>query len=238
MASGYACCNICEEDYDFDHRLPKSLVCGHFLCNFCLLGRGQPLRSCPVCRQTIDDPENVPNNLTMIDYMERKKQKRREKEQKALRDSLKDLLLALEESRGKSEQDLEESKRILAETLENKLEIFRSYAGDKFNESLMGHCENGDIVSHISSTATAQLCHRIQFLEEQTVVLRSLLDQAYIHQEEVTSCKESMQSALQTLGLRNMAEVTWNAYKEHLLDHFRERSREGPSSDRVCRTGK
>ncbi len=174
----------------------------------------------------------------MIDYMERKKQKRREKEQKALRENLNGLIRAAEDGLSKSEKDLEETKQILTETLENKLEVFCSYARDKFNESLMNHCVNGELVSHLTSTATGQLLCRIQSLEEQTAVLNSLLDQGYIGQDEVSNCEQAIQNALRTdQGLSNIVEVTWNAYKEHLLDHFNETSREAPSGDVILRTG-
>ncbi len=76
MASDYASCPICMEDYDFEKRIPKSPHCRHTLCKSCLLKDGRPLKKCPSCRKPIAKPKNVVNDLTMIDYMERKQQDR------------------------------------------------------------------------------------------------------------------------------------------------------------------
>ncbi len=79
MASDYACCPICMEDYDLDKSLPKSLDCRHSLCKSCLIKDGQPMKKCPSCRQPIVSPEKVVNDLTMIDYLARKRQKKTRK---------------------------------------------------------------------------------------------------------------------------------------------------------------
>ncbi len=72
MANEYGTCPICMEDYDLDTRIPKSLDCRHSLCKLCLQHSGQPLNSCPICRQPVRNHTKIPNDFTMIEYLQYK----------------------------------------------------------------------------------------------------------------------------------------------------------------------
>ncbi len=91
MASEYGTCPICMEDFDLENRMPKSLECRHSLCKLCLMNKRHPLSSCPICRQPVRKHENVPHDLTMIDYVNHKRRKVYLKEQEKIRKRLSDL---------------------------------------------------------------------------------------------------------------------------------------------------
>lgn len=74
-------CPVCMEQFSFDDRMPKILNCQHTLCQPCVEALVQTDTDgafatlvCPECRSTQRTPwqglAHVPNNLTMLRYME------------------------------------------------------------------------------------------------------------------------------------------------------------------------
>ncbi len=134
MASDFSSCPICIDDYDLDQRIPKSLDCRHSLCKGCLMHEGKPLKQCPSCRQPINNPGKVVNDLTMIDYLERKRQKRRDREQADLKKQLRFLQETLSKELKATQSQLDGQKQSYLDVAERKMNEFTSYARCMFNE--------------------------------------------------------------------------------------------------------
>ncbi len=76
-------CPVCMESFDLDEHMPKSLDCRHAVCTECMLHpRGRPLRVCPICCRDIIDSSALPNDLSIIAYLEKIKREKYLKEQK------------------------------------------------------------------------------------------------------------------------------------------------------------
>ncbi len=78
-------CPVCMESFGLDKHIPKSLDCRHAVCAECVMnegGRGQPLQRCPICRRAITDHSTLPNDLTLISYLEKNKREKYLKERK------------------------------------------------------------------------------------------------------------------------------------------------------------
>ena len=128
MASEYGVCPICMEDYDLDTRMPKSLHCRHSLCKLCLMNNGKPLKSCPICRQQVKNPDKIPNDLTMIDYLHHIQRKRYLKEQEAMRKKLGDLRESAKVELGHIERfQVERSQAV-----DGRDKLFREYTKSLF----------------------------------------------------------------------------------------------------------
>ncbi len=143
MASEYAACPICMEDYDLDIRIPKSLDCRHSLCKLCLMNKGQPLRSCPICRQPVNNPDNVPNDLTMIEYFNHKERKKRLKEQETLRKKLRDLADRVRVELVQTEKSQQDHNLVLG----GREKLFRQYCKSLF-ETCLEQCSLKDALRH------------------------------------------------------------------------------------------
>ena len=223
------------EEYDLDQRLPKSLDCRHALCKACLVRDGRALRKCPSCRQPIDKPTNVVNDLTMIDYLERKQQKRREREQKKLQEELRNLLETISQELRALESLKENQKRTTANLTRKKINAFSDYAKCVFKETLAHQNKNKQVMSKMASVNSAQLDARIQFLHENTAVVTSLLEQSFINQDDFDKCTSETQSIIQS-KLTNSGESVenmWSVYREFLLDHYTVASRQGTPEKQV-----
>ncbi len=76
-------CPICMESFGADEHIPKSLDCRHAVCAKCVMNEGgQPLQRCPICRRAITDHSTLPNDLTLISYLEKNKREKYLKERK------------------------------------------------------------------------------------------------------------------------------------------------------------
>ncbi len=73
-------CPVCLEPYDGEEHIPKSLDCRHAVCKECLL---TPLKQCPLCRRGIGkNLSAIPNDLSIIAYLEKNKHEQSVKEKK------------------------------------------------------------------------------------------------------------------------------------------------------------
>ncbi len=233
MASDYACCPICMEDYDLENKIPKSLDCRHSLCNSCLLRDGKLLKKCPCCRQPIASIDKVVNDLTMIDYLERKLQKRREREQGERKAKLRDLLEDVSKELLRTEADLDKRKQTNLVVAKEKLDVFHTHAKQIFSEALVYQSDNEEVVSKMASMNTGELNDKIQLLQEHTTLVTSLLEQSYINEHDFEERRGEIQKLIQpnTSPLEDAGENLWNIYREFLLDQFRKASKDGPSTD-------
>ncbi len=136
MASEYGTCPISMEDYDLDSRLPKSLDCRHSLCELCLINKGDALSSCPICREPVTNPDNVPKDLTMMDYLQHKQRRKYLKEQQALRKKLTDLAESAKVELG----HIERSQKDRSEFLDGREKLFREHTKSLFKTCLEQCC--------------------------------------------------------------------------------------------------
>ncbi len=239
MASDYSCCPICMEGYDLDRILPKSLDCRHSLCKTCLMSDGKPLKQCPSCRQPINNPENAVNDLTMIDYLERKRQKRREREQRDRKTKLIALLETVSQELLRTEADLDERKHSNLELAKEKLDVFASHAKCVLKETLIHQSENEEVVSKMASINIGELNDKIQLLREHRALVTSLLEQPYINQDDFEERESEIQRIIQsdTSPLEDDRENLWSIYRGFLLDQFVKASKRGPSTDTKYQLG-
>ncbi len=192
-----------------------------------------PLRKCPSCRQPISNPDNTVNDLTMIDYLERKRQERREREQSERKEKLRDLLEAVSQELFRAEADLDKRKHSNVELAKEKLDVFASHAKRVFNETLIHQRENEEIAYKMASRNFGVLNDKIQLLQEHTALVMSLLEQSYINQDDLEERENEIQRAIQsnTSPLEDPSKNLWNTYIEFLLDQFVKASKLGPSAD-------
>ncbi len=230
------------EDYDLDKRIPKSLDCRHSICKSCLVRDGKPqkpLKRCPSCRQKINDPENAANDLTMIDYLERKRQKRRGREQKERKAKLRDLLKTVSQELRKTEADLDEQKKSSLELAEENMGVFAVHAKDAFRKALLQLTENEEVVCKMASKNNQELNDRMQLLQTLTALVTSLLEQPYVNDDDFDACGREIQMGMQqeTSLLQDQSESLWNIYREFLLDQFLRASSVMPIKDSNDRQG-
>ncbi len=239
MADDFACCPICMDDYDLDKRLPKSLDCRHSLCKSCLLNKGRPLRRCPSCRQNIDKPRNAANDLTMIDYLERKQQKRREGEQTKLREGLRNLLETISKELRAAEGVDEDQKRSTVKLTRKKKKSFCANAIGVVNKTSTPQNENKQAMSKMASVNREQPDARIQSLHEKKGLIMSMLQQSYINQEEFNRCKSETHKIIQSKAthFNDSVENMWNVYRDCPLNDYVEAATQTPSNEKVCPIG-
>ena len=76
-------CPVCLESFGLEEHIPKSLDCRHAVCSECLVNAGgQPLQKCPICRRAINNYSAIPNDLSIIAYLEKNKREKYLKERK------------------------------------------------------------------------------------------------------------------------------------------------------------
>ncbi len=158
MASEYGTCPICMEDYDLDTRMPKSLHCRHSMCKLCLGNCGHPLSSCPICRHPVKNPGNIPNDLTMIDYLHHLQRQGYLKEQEAMRKKLRDMTESVKEEIG----HIENFQVELSRTVDWREKVFSNYSKSLFEEclercSLKDSLRHGESLSCFVKTILTQL---------------------------------------------------------------------------------
>ncbi|XP_052122111.1 E3 ubiquitin-protein ligase RNF182-like [Frankliniella occidentalis] len=63
-------CDICFNLFDLDHHRPKSLICGHTICQECVQNPGLGGK-CPTCRKDLNaDPAALPDTIALIRLIE------------------------------------------------------------------------------------------------------------------------------------------------------------------------
>ncbi len=194
---------------------------------------GRPLRKCPSCRQPIGSPENAFNDLTMIDYLERKRQRRRERKQKDRKAKLRDFLETASQELVRTEAALDERKQSNLQLAKEKLDIFAAHAKYVFSEALVQQSENEEVVSKMASANTRELNDRNQRLQEYMALVTSLLEQSYINQEAFDGCGKVLKAMqYKTLPFKDPSVRLWDIYRKCLLKQFTDASKIGPSTNR------
>ena len=118
-------CPICLESFGLDQHIPKSLDCRHAVCTECMRNAGgQPLQRCPICRRAITDHSTLPNDLTLISYLEKNK---REKYLNERKEKVKNLIEQVLEASEDVDGLLKEQKVSNAQAAEERSVIFSSY---------------------------------------------------------------------------------------------------------------
>ena len=190
---------------------------------------GRPLKKCPSCRKPIEKPKNVVNDLTMIDYMERENQKRRETEQEDLKEQLRFLQEAISTELQMTESHLDERTNL---DLTEKMKELAAYARCIFNDTLLHMGKNEAIMSKMTSITTEPLHDRIRGLHEQRMLMTSLLEKSYIISQEVFDrCRSETDGIIQskpTLADDQNGNM-WRVYRDFLLDQYSYASRQWPT---------
>ncbi len=116
-------CPVCLESFDLEEHIPKSLDCRHAVCTECVMNAGrQPLQRCPICRRAINNHSAVPNDLSIIAYLEKNKREKYLKERKEKVKTLIEQVLEASEDVGRRLKN-----ENTAQIVEEASAIFSSY---------------------------------------------------------------------------------------------------------------
>ncbi len=226
MASVFGTCPVCMDDYDLDTGVPKSLDCRHSVCNVCLQSGADSMNTCPICRHPIRDHQNIPNDLTMIDYLERNKG-----------ETVVILKSKLQEMRDNVKKELQETVNILRQAIETD-QLFASNAKHIFYRCV----EKYQHITPVSSYDRDDVESKLERLQRSLADCERLLEKAYIRKDDMGSCEIEVKEAVKELQCRERPEtaetVLWIKYKQELINAFTEMSHDTPSSLPYVSTGK
>ena len=222
MASDFSACPICMEDYALETRVPKSLDCRHVLCQLCLQNGADTLDTCPMCRQTIRDHRNLPNDFTMMDYLQRKQGKNDSKKQAVLRSKL-------QEMSDNAKKELEAAKKDIEEANDTE-HLFEVHAKDIFDKCVERWRHNIPVGSYNRVDVESKL----ERLQHSVTVCMSLLENTYISKEDVSSCETEIHGAVGMLQCNDeegaVEKATWKKYRQLLMAAFTEKSQDAPTT--------
>ncbi len=213
MDSEFSSCPVCKEDYDLDQRLPKSLDCRHSVCQICLVGNGHPLECCPLCPQTVSNPERAVNDLTMMAYLTQTS------EQAKMKCKLRSLHASVEQEHERAQQSLNEFTANDSKTMNDTRNRFHKQSRRLVHQSL-DHCNSGVLFSEISAKAREELEARLEDARSSCSAIKSLLAKSHIDRNDFEMC---LQKLTQTQALQdetNPDNLMWRRYREKLQSHF------------------
>ena len=216
------------EDYDLETRVPKSLDCRHVLCKLCLQNGADSLDNCPMCRQAVRDHQKLPNDFTMIDYLQRKQHKKDLKEQALLRSKLQEMSDNAGEEIEKIEKNIQRA---------NEIEPLLEFHAKQIFDRCIEECRHKTpVASHDRQNVESKL----ERLQHSVAVCMSLLDSTHISKDAVDTCETEVKEAVGML--RDQPGVSekdvWHTYRQLLVDTFTELSQDPPSSDSSFGAGK
>ncbi len=239
MAKTNEACPVCIKGYNLEERLPKSLECCHSICQACLMGNGEPLTHCLLCKQRIANSNETANDWTVIDYLEKNVGMGLENENTSTRETLlKHRRLAEQEER-KIYKLLTQLTCTDPEEVKKEVALFDSTTRRLIKERLSQrmHDPNG-----IKSKAEEDLNHRLEVIHRVVSNIDSLLVKESVTKEEFQKCHlEALKSSLKTKPLPDSADgILWDAHSEMVLGHLicRETSKDIADKAESVRKGK
>ena len=227
------------EPFSLDEHIPKSLDCRHAVCAECVMNpRGQPLQLCPICRRGIGNHSALPNDLTLISYMEKKKRKKYLKQRK---EKIQCLIEQVLEASDVLDRRLEEEKTYDAEAVEKRSAIFTLFTRHLF-EKCQQRCNSKHFLTDIATQKRKELEHTRQRLDTCIATCTSLLDNQHVTSEEIDRCEsdtqESVNKARRSETDGAIEEAMWISYRQMLMETFAEISKVAPSNDSSFDPGK
>ncbi len=226
-------CPVCMEPYGLDEHIPKSLDCRHAVCAECVMNpRGQPLQLCPVCRRGIGDRSDIPNDLSIIAYLEKKKGKKYLKERKK---TLQGVIKQAWESSAEAKGHLKEQKETAAKIVEERSAIFSSYIDHQFKRCLQ-LCDSKRVLSDVSTKNQNELENTIQELQTCIEACTPLLDNPHATTDEIdryeSDTLNAVKKARDSGRSGSSEEAMWNKYRQQVIEKFLQLTKMAPSSDR------
>ncbi len=232
-------CPVCLEPFGLDEHIPKSLDCRHAVCTECVMNpREQPLQLCPICRRDIGKRSTLPNDLTLISYMEKKKRKKYLKQQK---EKIQGLIKQVLEASHLVDQRLEEEKAHAAEAVEGRSTKFTLFTRDLFQkcEQL---CNSKHFLNDVVTQKRKELEDTRKGLDKCIAACTSLLDNPHVTSEEIDRCESDIQEAVDKATDRETdaanEEAMWNSYRQLVMETLAEISKVAPSNVRSFDPGK
>ncbi len=186
-------CPVCMEPFGLDEHIPKSLDCRHVVCTECVMNpRGQPLRLCPICRRGIDNRSDLPNDLSIIAYLEKKKRKKYLKERKK---KLQDVIEQAREASIEVDGHLKEQKETAAKLVEERSIVFSSYIEHLFKKCLQ-LCDSKRVLNDVSTKNQRELENTEEELEECIAACTPMLDNPHVSMDEIDRCESDTMNAI------------------------------------------
>ena len=225
-------CPVCLQLFDQGDHIPKSLACRHAVCKRCLLSpHGPPLPKCPICRRGIIDRFDLPNDLSIIQYLEKKERKRYIKERK---EKIKGLI---EEVVNASEDVGERLKKKVisaTQTLEEKSAKYTLYVKHLF-ETCQQRCGSKRFLSNAAIENHKKLEAMRQELQASVAACTSLFDNPHVTADDIEKRETEARNALREArdsGKPGVSErATWHDYRILLIKTFTDISKEPPPND-------
>ncbi len=179
--------------FDLDQHIPKSLDCRHAVCTKCVMNpSGPPLQRCPICRRDIIDHSALPNDLSIIAYLEKKKRKKYLKERKDKMKSLTEKVLKVSE-----EVDglLKEENVSAAQSVNERSTLFNSYVEYLF-KTCQVLCDSKIFLSDAATRSRKELENTLQELQTTKVACTSLLNNHHVTIDDIDRCESEALKAL------------------------------------------
>ncbi len=222
-------CPVCLESFGQEEHIPKSLDCRHAVCTECLMNAGgQPLQRCPICRRGINNHSAIPNDLSIIAYLEKNKREKYLKERKEkVKNLIERVLAASEDLNWRLKANIASS----AQLVEERRAIFSSYAKHLFDQCQQ-LCNSKRIFTEISLKGNNQLESTQQELQASLAACTSLLDNPHVTTDDIDSCESEALDAMKKVtdsgkgGTRD-GEM-WKSYRQLLMETFAEMSKVPP----------
>ncbi len=225
-------CPVCLEKFDLNEHIPKSLDCRHAVCTECVMDpTRRPLQRCPICRRDIIDHSALPNDLSIIAYLEKNKREKYLKEQKEKVKGVIDQVLKASED---VHELLKEDNVSAAQTVVERSAKFNSYIKHLFEKCQL-RCDTKGFLSEAAKENRKKLENTLQELQASIVACASLLDNPHVTTDEIerseTEALNAVDRARSCIKSRSSEGDMWNSYRQLVMETFAEISKEPPSSD-------
>ncbi len=220
-------CSICLEDYDLQNRIPKSLDCRHAFCALCLASQLES-QKCPICQRPF---ENAENDLTMIDYLERRQQQKRVKQQNIMRMELQKLINMVEKVKARYEAKIKQFKSSNLKVAKDKNQAFSTHIKHLLKESL-DNWNSEAALTRIASQLEEELECRLQEAQLFLHTLEALLENDYIGKEAFNHCQMEATRAIQTEHTLNnpYTDAMWDAYRKMFVEQLNDTSKDSDAA--------
>ncbi len=226
------------ESFNLGKHIPKSLDCRHAVCTECVMNpSGPPLQKCPICRQNIIQRSALPNDFSIMTYLESNS---REQNFKRPRVKVENLIVQVLEASEDVDQRLKETVAA-AQTVKNKSDIFHSYMKQLF-EKCQQRCSSERLLTDDITNKHRDLENIKQELEASTRACMSLLDKSHVSADEADRCESkamiAVENAKESSGKSQASDVAmWNIYRKLVMDTFTEISKVPPYDGAIFDAG-
>ncbi len=228
-------CPVCLQPFGLDKLIPKSLDCRHAVCVQCVMNPG--LRSCPICRQNIIKRSALPNDFSIMAYLESNSRKQYLKERRVKVQKLIDQVLEASED---VDRRLKEETTVAAQTVKNRSNIFNSYIKQLFEECQQ-RCSSERLLTDAISNKIGELEITKQQLESFTHACMSLLDNPDVTTDEIEMCETKalnvVENAKGNAKSRASDLAMWNSYRQMVMETLAEISKVPPRDRTIIDTG-